>query len=64
MSEGLLFLKPLHRNRGGTCTDWDVSNKSRSQFGRVSRRLRRRATGFGLTVIISRGPQFAQTNSL
>jgi hypothetical protein len=24
MSEGLLFLKPLHLNRDGTCTDWDV----------------------------------------
>jgi hypothetical protein len=24
MSEGLLFLKPLHLNREGTCTDWDV----------------------------------------
>ncbi len=24
MTEGLLFLKPLHLNRNGTCTDWDV----------------------------------------
>ncbi len=24
MSEGLLFLKPLHLNRDGTCTDFDV----------------------------------------
>ncbi len=24
MLEGLLFLKPLHLNRDGTCTDWDV----------------------------------------
>jgi hypothetical protein len=24
MSEGLLFLKPLHLDREGTCTDWDV----------------------------------------
>ncbi len=24
MSEGLLFLKPLHLSRDGTCTDWDV----------------------------------------
>jgi hypothetical protein len=24
MSEGLLFLKPLHLNRDGTATDWDV----------------------------------------
>ncbi len=24
MPEGLLFLKPLHLDRDGTCTDWDV----------------------------------------
>jgi hypothetical protein len=25
MSEGLLFLKPLHVNQDGTCTDFDVN---------------------------------------
>jgi hypothetical protein len=28
MPEGLLFLKPLHLNRDGTCTDWDVRRAS------------------------------------
>ncbi len=37
MSEGLLFLKPLHLNRDGTCTDWDV--RERKPSGRTIGRI-------------------------
>ncbi len=33
MSEGLLFLKPLHLDRAGTCTDWDVREGKPSDGG-------------------------------
>jgi peptidoglycan/xylan/chitin deacetylase (PgdA/CDA1 family) len=32
MFEGLLFLKPLHFNRDGTCTDWDVREGKPKDF--------------------------------
>ncbi len=36
MSEGLLFLKALHLNRDGTCTDWDVrEGKLNARHGRA-----------------------------
>jgi hypothetical protein len=37
MSEGLLFLKPLHLNRDATCTDWDVleGNPNGRTIGRI-----------------------------
>jgi hypothetical protein len=37
MSEGLQFLKPLNLNPDGTCTDWDV--RERTQAGRPIGRI-------------------------